>query len=409
MNREKFQILLLFFLPYFAIFCSNISEYLVTSNIFELQVTSFIDGSVIYGPDDDTANSLREGQGGLLRMFVTPDNRTLLPLSMNPNDGCNRNAENARGRYCFASGDGRANENLHLTTMHLLWSRQHNKVAKELAMMNPMWNDETIFQEARRIIGAQLQHITYKEFIPVILGEEESNLRKLKPLSSGFRPQHDASLVNPGIANSFASAAFRFAHTLLPGLMKVTNAQNGTSSYVELHRMLFNPYSLYAKGGMDTSLTTATSNVIQKTSTHVTSQLTKHLFQDPLANSSIPCGLDLVSLNIQRGRDHGLPGYTAWREFCGLGKVQTFEELRGKLDDDALNEISKLYDHVDDIDLYTGALAEIKNSDGLIGPTFKCLIGDQFSRLQQGDRFWYETPGNLQSFTEGYILHIFII
>ncbi|XP_043274789.1 uncharacterized protein [Venturia canescens] len=370
------------------------------------QVTSFIDGSVIYGSDGETAKSLREGRGGLLKMFVTPDNRTLLPQSTNPNDGCNRDVESVRGRYCFASGDGRANENLHLTTMHLLWSRQHNKVATELFTINPMWSDEILFQEARRIIGAQLQHITYKEFIPVILGEEDTDRRKLKPLSSGFRAQIDLNPVNPAIANSFASAAFRFAHTLLPGLMKVSDAQNGTFTYVELHRMLFNPYSLYKKGGMDSSLTTVTSNTIQKTTTHVTSQLTRHLFEDPLANATVPCGLDLVSLNIQRGRDHGLPGYIVWRQFCGLSEIKTFEDLRGELDDDALNEISKLYDQVDDIDLYTGALAEIKGSDGLIGPTFKCLIGDQFSRILKGDQFWYETPGNPQSFTEDQLKEI---
>lgn len=72
--------------------------------------------------------------------------------------------------FFLLTGDARANENLHLTTMHLLWARQHNLVADKLAELNPSWEDEHVFQEARHIVVAQLQHITYAEFLPVLLG-----------------------------------------------------------------------------------------------------------------------------------------------------------------------------------------------------------------------------------------------
>lgn len=104
-------------------------------------------------------------------MFLTPDNRTLLPVSTDPTDGCNEAEKNAEGKYCFEAGDTRANENLHLTSMHLLWARQHNYLAQGLHAINPHWDDEILFQEARRILGAQLQHITYNEFLTVLLGE----------------------------------------------------------------------------------------------------------------------------------------------------------------------------------------------------------------------------------------------
>lgn len=68
-------------------------------------------------------------------------------------------------------GDDRANENLHLTTMHLLWARQHNRLAIAFRALNPLWDDETVYQEARRVVGAQMQHITYRELLPAILGE----------------------------------------------------------------------------------------------------------------------------------------------------------------------------------------------------------------------------------------------
>lgn len=370
---------------------------------FYLQVSAFIDGSMIYGTEKNAAENLREFRGGRLRMQLTPDNRTLLPPSTDPNDGCNRETERRRGRYCFAAGDARANENLHLTTMHLLWARQHNRVAERLARINPWWDDQTLYEESRRVIGAQLQHVTYREFVPIVLGDEETDKRDLRPLRSGHREEWklDDATVDPSIANSFATAAFRFAHTLLPGLMRMTDERAGTSSYVELHRMLFNPYSLYAEGGLRSSIASATGNVIQMTSAHVTSQLTNHLFEDPIANTSVPCGLDLVSLNIQRGRDHGLPGYTAWREYCGLGRAESFSDLDGHLDPRTLEDISSLYESVHDIDLYTGALAELPNAGSIVGSTFMCLIADQFVRLQRGDRFWYELDGQPHSFTEG--------
>lgn len=246
-----------------------------------LQVTGFIDGSVIYGSDDATARSLRDMKAGKLRMFKTPDGRFLLPRSTDPNDGCNRPKESSRGRYCFASGDARANENLHLTTMHILWARQHNAIADHLSKDNPSWDDEKLYQESKRIVGAQLQHITYNEFLPLVLGENDVTRRDLKPLNSGYR-QSDGEHPDPAIANNFATSAFRFAHSLLPGLMKMTDAQNGTEDYIELHRMLFNPYSLYSKRGIESSVMSATSNNVQRTSPHVTSELTRHLFEDPI-------------------------------------------------------------------------------------------------------------------------------
>ncbi|KAK0090083.1 hypothetical protein PV326_004246 [Microctonus aethiopoides] len=407
------------------------------------QVTSFIDGSTIYGTEESLALSLRSNKSGQLRMYTSPDGRSLLPPSTDPYDGCNSAIENKRGRYCFITGDARANENLHLTSMHLLWARQHNLIAKKLQLFNPKWSDERLYQESRRIVGAQLQHITYNEFLPIILGDDEMINRKLMPLTDdSYRNNqtNDSKIIDTAISNNFASAAFRFAHSLLPSLMKMTDNERGSEDYIELHKMLFNPYSLYNEGGIESAIKSATSNFIQKTSTHVTSQLTRHLFQDPLhedddenshhhhlitsnitsdnnlkseiktnnqSHVTLPCGLDLVSLNIQRGRDHGLPGYTVWREYCGLSRPRSFDQLVGIIYADNLNQIQQVYDHVDDIDLYTGALAEIKTqSDGIVGPTFTCLIADQFQRLQMGDRYWYELSNQPYPFTPDQLVQL---
>lgn len=181
------------------------------------QATSFIDGSVVYGSSDLRQIHLRALNNGLLRMYITNDSRELLPISTNPDDGCNRAAMIKQGKYCFESGDDRANENLLLTSMHLLWSRHHNYLALGLQKENPSWNDETVFQEARKIVGAQMAHITYNEFLPILLGREWADKKGLTPQINNLdAPDTYDRSVNPSIANCFAAAAFRFAHTLLP-------------------------------------------------------------------------------------------------------------------------------------------------------------------------------------------------
>ena len=75
--------------------------------------------------------------------------------------------------HCPA-GDERVNEQVDLVLMHTLWMREHNRLAAQLATLNPRWDDERLFQEARRIVAAEMQHITYSEFLPVVIGEPPS-------------------------------------------------------------------------------------------------------------------------------------------------------------------------------------------------------------------------------------------
>ncbi|XP_023309880.1 myeloperoxidase [Anoplophora glabripennis] len=361
------------------------------------QVTSFIDGSVIYGADEELAEKLRTFVNGTLRMFVTEDERALLPVSEDPSDGCNREEEEMKGRYCFLTGDARANENLHLTSMHLLWARQHNLLASNLSRINPHWDDERIFQEARRIVGAQMQHITYNEFLPALLGKNIMNKFDLSPQTRGYFRKYNES-INPSIANNFATAAFRFAHSIIPGLMKFLANDTSSPEYIQMHKMLFDPFKLYEPGEFDRTLRGAMNTSIEASDSYFTNELKSHLFE---RTSEAPkrCGLDLVSLNIQRGRDHGLPGYSKWRKHCGLNEPTKFDDLENAVDGEALRNIKAVYKNVDDIDLYTGALSERPIKESVLGPTLTCLILDQFIRVKQGDRFWYENFQNPQAFT----------
>nr|ASK06160.1 haem peroxidase [Nilaparvata lugens] len=364
------------------------------------QASSFIDGSVVYGNTLELSSSLRSYESGQLRMTLTPDGRELLPVSTDPNDGCNREQENSKGQYCFASGDARANENMHLTTMHLIMARQHNNLASQLAVLNPTWDDEKIYQESRKIVAAQMQHITYNEFLPVLIGPKLLDKLDLLPEESGYNAKYDDK-VDASVSNSFAAASFRFAHTLLPGVMKFYHNTTAEEK-IELHNMLFNPYKLYSPGYIDGTMLGAINTPLERMDNYFNKEVTEKLFKQP----NKTCGLDLVSLNVQRGRDHGLPAYPEWREHCGLSKPSSFDDLRGLVDDESLNRISKLYKSVDDVDLYTGALSEYPLEGGMLGATLTCLIGDQFKRLKVGDRYWYETSQMPQGFTPEQLVEI---
>ncbi|XP_058813496.1 myeloperoxidase [Topomyia yanbarensis] len=371
------------------------------------QATAFIDGSVVYGSDDAKVEQLRSGVDGQLRMLRTQDNRELLPISADPADGCNEAQMNALGKYCFESGDARANENLHLTSMHLIWARHHNNLTGELKKVNPDWDDERLFQEARRILAAQMQHITYNEFVSVIIGEENSAKMGTMPDPENDRDTYN-STVDPTIANVFAAAAFRFAHTLLPGLMKKTLDPSSSPSGIELHKMLFNPYSLYGRTGLDDAIGGAMSTPLGKYDQYFTTELTEHLFeksQDLLHDR--PCGLDLVSLNIQRGRDHGLPSYPHWRKHCRLPPVDTWAQFTEAVDPGSLSQMRRIYDQPEDVDVYSGALSEPPVKGGIVGPLLTCLLGDQFVRLKQGDSFWYERKKGPQRFTRDQLQQIY--
>ena len=92
--------------------------------------------------------------------------------------------------------------------------------------------------------------------------------------------------------------------------------------------------------------------------------------------------MDLVALNIQRGRDHGLPGYNAFREVCGLGRVTSFDLLTDLIPVKIVDRLKLLYSHVDDIDLFIGGISEHAEKESLLGEIVKSLFSTKFLFFQ---------------------------
>ncbi|QLQ31846.1 MAG: peroxidase [Candidatus Thiothrix singaporensis] len=317
-------------------------------------ITSYIDGSNVYGSDATTADNLRSHEGGKLLML----DGELMP-------------ENASGQYM--AGDSRANENPALTSMHTLWVREHNRITDELAQQHPQWSDEQLYQEARKINVAQMQAITYNEFLPALLGENAL------PDYQGYNPA-----VHPTISNEFAAAIYRLGHTLLsPNLLRLD--ENGATipeGNLALRAAFFNPQAV-SEAGIEPILRGAASQTAQAVDTMVVDDVRNFLFGQPGDG-----GFDLVALNIQRGRDHGLPGYNDAREAMGLPRIESFDDPIWR--DGTGVKLAQVYASPDDVDLWVGGLAEKETGDSLVGELSSAILVDQFTRLRDGDRFWYE-------------------
>uniref|UniRef100_A0A8C3UKJ3 Ig-like domain-containing protein n=1 Tax=Catharus ustulatus TaxID=91951 RepID=A0A8C3UKJ3_CATUS len=351
-------------------------------------LTSYIDASNVYGSTEQESRELRDlsGQKGLLKrgQVVPSSGKHLLPFAVGPPTECMRD-ENESPVPCFLAGDHRANEQLGLTAMHTLWFREHNRVATELAALNPHWDGDLLYHEARKIVGAQMQHITYAQWLPKVLGEAGM---KMLGEYKGYDPN-----VNAGILNAFATAAFRFGHTLINPILYRLNEtfQPIRQGHIPLHKAFFSPFRIMQEGGIDPLLRGlfGVPGKMRVPSELLNMELTEKLFS--MAHS---VSLDLAAINIQRGRDHGIPPYNDFRVFCNLSSAQEFEDLRNEIKNLEIREkLRSLYGTTKNIDLFPALMVEDLVPGTRVGPTLMCLLTTQFRRLRDGDRFWYENPG----------------
>ncbi|KAL3886204.1 hypothetical protein ACJMK2_026213 [Sinanodonta woodiana] len=342
------------------------------------QNTHYIDGSQIYGSDEQTSNSLRAFTGGKLQTGADPAIPNLLPKDTTNAANCILPASNANVK-CFLAGDVRVNQHPALISIHTIFMREHNRIAAGLEALNNGWSDQILYDEARKIVGAMLQHITYKEYLPEILGDALMNTYGLKPLTNGYFNGYTNS-VNPAIKNEFSAAAFRFGHSQVHDSLKYNN---GAQPFKDV---FLNPSSLYdASGGVNSITKGLMESNSQKVDERLTSQLTRHLFERQPG-----FGGDLAAINIQRGRDHGIPFYQLIKAVCNVSS--------NVHDASVWTALSALYQSPFDIDLYSAGVSEKPVSGGKIGPTFACIIAKQFEALKKGDRYYYENSGD-QAFT----------
>ncbi len=337
-------------------------------------ITSYVDGSMVYGSGPIAAGLLRERVGGRL-LVQTSAAGDLLPINtigmdMGAMPGTDPTA-------VFAAGDGRANEQPGLTCMHTLFVREHNRIAGQVGAANPTWTDEQVYQVARKIVGAEIEKITYSDWLPALLG----------PGRVGAYGGYDAG-VNAGVATEFSSAAFRIGHTMLNGSILRLDASGNSIAQgpLTLRNHFFSPMIVVNEGGISPILRGLIAQPAQEIDVHIVDDVREFL-AGPFGPPGF-VGFDLASLNIQRGRDHGLCDYNAMRVAYGLPAVTTFAQVTS--DPELAAMLNFVYGSVSSVDPWVGMLAEDHVSGGSAGPLLTAVLVDQFTRARAGDRFWYQ-------------------
>lgn len=329
------------------------------------EITGWIDASNVYGSDEIRAKALRKNNGtGQLKTSpgrLLPFNRPGLPNAGGSSD------------QLFLAGDVRANEQVGLAALHTVFVREHNRLARKIQRRHPSLDGDELYERARRFVGAEMQIITYKEFIPLLLGEDALESY------SGYD-----STVDPRIMNEFSTAAYRFGHSLLNSTIMRADRKGREidAGHLPLREAFFAPAEL-TEHGIEPILRGLSMQACQVLDTYIVDDVRNFLFGDPGHG-----GFDLAALNIQRGRDHGLPGYNESRALMGLPVAETFADITS--DPEMQARLAAVYAGPDDVDLWVGGLAEDHMPGAIVGELYFYVIKEQFKVLRDGDRFWYQ-------------------
>jgi hypothetical protein len=400
------------------------------------------EGTVDGNPANNNARLLMPGNY-LPRRTARGDPATAPPMDA---DGILR----ANPNNAMVAGDVRANENLFLTATQTLFAREHNRIVNALPAS---LREEDKFQIARRVVIAEQQYITYNEWLPA--------MGVTLPPYTGYRPD-----VNAALSNEFATVGYR-AHSQIHGEMEVeTDAARYTAAQLDafraqgieveqdgdeitlvipLNRGFFNPDLLPAIG-LGPMLEAIGGEPQYKNEEMIDNQLRSVLFQVPVSGNpdcldgpGLPqCFngvLDLGAIDVERGRDHGMPSYNQLRQAYGLPSRTSFTQITGESsaafppgtgvdspaslafpqlfdvfnaevdqnDEEALEStptrftrgaplaarLRAIYGDVNNVDAFVGLVAEPHVPGSELGELQRAIWTRQFQRLRDGDRFFY--------------------
>ena len=333
------------------------------------EVTGWIDGSQIYGSSTARAAALRTSGGTGAKLATSANN--LLPY--NTGGLSNQNNGPTPSSQLFLAGDIRANENLVLTSLQTVFMREHNRLVDRIATMQPSLNAEQQYQLARKIVGAEVQAITYNEYLPALLGANAPQAEDYV-----YNAQSVAT-----ITNSFAHAAFRYGHSALSPTLQLVNSNGSSAGSLAFGQAFFNPNLITNNPAIiNQALMGAATQTSQEVDLQLVDAIRNVMFGPPGAG-----GTDLMAIDIQRGRDHGLPDYNQLRQSYGLPRKATFTQITSDL---AVRQaIQSIYVSVDNIDPLVGMLLEEHVAGSSLGPLLHNIITSQFTRSRDGDRLFY--------------------
>ena len=339
------------------------------------EVSSWIDGSSIYSFSVEFQDYLRTGEGGQLKVTdvdgwdMVPGRTTDYVATVSGDDP----------NLQFFSGDSRNLEHIGLTSLQVLFLREHNRIAEGLNERHSDWDDEQIFQRAKKIVQAEIQAITYNEYLPsigIILEDY-----------SGYN-----STINPHLSNEFILlAAISTGSQMADGWLQFDEGLNeSTGGHLELRDGFWTSSALIEAGGIDTTIRGAAYDTQREMDLAVIPSL-----RNLMSGAMWGGWMDDCAMDIQRGRDRGLTNYNSLREGLGLERVTIWSDITSNVD--SQEKLASVYSDVDSVDAYIGVMAEDRLESSIYGETQQLLVLDQFQRVRDGDRFWYENDAELNS------------
>ncbi|CAI2355253.1 unnamed protein product [Caenorhabditis sp. 36 PRJEB53466] len=384
--------------PYFRTPCMRLTRALNGQENFGVrtqigQNSHFLDLSPVYGSSDCEAQSVRSFREGKLLTF-TGTGYVLPPQNLNDS-----NCQSSAPFHCFTCGDFRNSLHPALIPVHTIFLKEHNRLAdRVMRVARRQMTDEQIYQLVRKIMIGMWQHVVYNEYIAKYLPQRTIRNFGLRPLRSGvhrgYNPSQDAS-----ISAEFAGAAFRFGHSQSRfDFPRLDEAGRPAGNYDLGHDIFYADQNYLAQvGGWEPIMNGMVRSPGMTPDRYFSFGIRNQLFEIRGRNGS---GVDLVAVNIMRGRDLGLFPYVQYRQLVGLAPVSTFSDLNTTFSQPNIDALRSVYSDPADIDLYTGLMLEDHLAGGQLGPTAAFMIGEQFSALKTGDRFFYESiVENTDAFT----------
>lgn len=331
-------------------------------------LSSFTDLSAVYGDNEERCKALRLFADGKLKVSVGDK----LPW----NDEGASNAPST-SKHFYLAGDFRANEHVCLAILHTIWVREHNKLCESLKRDFPGWGDERLYQMARKINGAAFQSVVYNEFYPALTGRRV-------PRYNGYSPK-----VNPGISLLFSTAAYRIGHTLVGDQITRMGCGNEKLPSLRLRDVFFTAPRVLQDKDIEEFVRGMVHTPAQEVDVHVVNLLRNFLFTD-VAGEEL---FDLVSANIQRGRDHGLPPYNQIRKIMRRSPAKSFYDITRNKQSAELLEKAYGHGNVNNVEAWVGLLAEPHIPGASMGRTNYLIFRQEFQRTRAGDRFFYMRRG----------------
>ncbi|KAI5643980.1 peroxidase domain-containing protein [Phthorimaea operculella] len=348
--------------------------------------TPVIDLSNIYGSYETISLNARLNKGGLLR--YDEESGRIWPPSVQ-NDVCKLN-KGPKETRCHGTPNESTNSLLGINLMTIWFWRQHNKIARELAEINPCWDDDKLFYTARDINIAIGTQIFMYELLPLVMGEDNLVKDHVITPTQGFR-----DLYNPAIPPQISLEypyALRWVHSIQESTMKMFDAEGYYVKEFPYVNLTFRTGYLAVDNNLDYLTQGAFRQSCAKFDYIVDPDMTT-IGLGPNQRST-----DILTNDLAKARSFGFPPYIKYREFCSRMPHKSWNDLKYLIDEERIQRLQDIYQDVEDIDLIAGIWTERLIEGGFVPPTFYCIIVDQLRRNMAVDRHFYERPNRPNAF-----------